>query len=88
MASAKALANFAKENEAFSLKAGLYEGSILDRSELEALAKLPPKEELYGKLLGLLSAPATRSVQVLNGPGAALARLLEAWRKQREEAGE
>jgi large subunit ribosomal protein L10 len=45
---------------------------------LETLADLPAREILQAQLLGLLLSPATRFVRLLNEPGSALARLLNA----------
>jgi hypothetical protein len=52
--------------------------SILSAQEIEALADLPSREILLAQLLGLLLAPATRLVRVLNEPASAFARLLKA----------
>jgi large subunit ribosomal protein L10 len=58
--------------------------SILSAQEIEALADLPSREVLLAQLLGLLMSPATKLVQLLNEPGALLARLLNA--KAQKEA--
>ena len=75
---AKVLKTFATEFKVAALKVGLVDRSILSAAELETIAELPAREILLGQLLGLLMAPATRLVRVLNEPGSALARLLNA----------
>jgi large subunit ribosomal protein L10 len=75
---AKVLKMFATEFKVAALKVGLVDRSILSAAELETIAELPAREILLGQLLGLLMAPATRLVRVLNEPGSALARLLNA----------
>jgi large subunit ribosomal protein L10 len=52
--------------------------NILSTAEVEALADLPSREVLQAQFLGLLLAPATRLVRVLNEPASALSRLLNA----------
>ena len=84
---AKVLVDYAKENEVFELKGGFLDGRCLDDREIGTLAKLPSLDELRGKLIGLLQAPATQLVRLLNEPGSQLARLIEARRNAMEEAG-
>jgi large subunit ribosomal protein L10 len=79
---AKILKLFAKEFKIAALKIGVVDKEILSTSDVEALAELPSREILLSQLLGLLLAPATRLVRVLNEPASAFARLLKA----REEA--
>src|SRR6266478_4722431 len=66
---AKALAKYAKDNPEFSFKAGVVEGRVISIKEIEALATMPSKEEIYSKLLFLISAPAQRLVTVMNAVG-------------------
>src|SRR5438132_13487478 len=75
---AKIWKTFAAEFKVAALKIGVIDKSILSAQEIEALADLPSREVLLAQLLGLLLAPATRLVRVLNEPGASLARLLNA----------
>ncbi len=75
---AKILKAFAAEFKIATLKIGLVDKSILSTAEVEALAELPSREVLLAKLLGLLLAPATQLVRVLNEPASAFARLLKA----------
>lgn len=63
----KILAKFAESFQALKLKVGCLDGRLLEFREIQALAKLPSKEELYAKLLGTLLATAGGLVRVLNG---------------------
>ena len=82
---AKILKLFAAEFKIAALKIGVVDKAVLSTSEVEALAELPSREILLAKLLGLMLAPATQLVRVLNEPASAFARLLKA---KGEKAGE
>ena len=73
VALAKALAKYAKEHPEFSFKAGVVEGRAITVKDIESLATMPSKEELYSKLLFLLNAPAQRLVTAMNAVGRNLA---------------
>src|SRR4051812_13140839 len=75
---AKILKSFAAEFKIAALKIGVVDKAILSTSDVEALAELPSREILLAKLLGLMLAPATQLVRVLNEPASAFARLLAA----------
>jgi large subunit ribosomal protein L10 len=70
---AKALSKYAKDNPEFKFKTGVVEGRVVSIKEIEALATMPSKEEIYSKLLFLVNAPAQRLVTVLNAIGRDLA---------------
>src|SRR6202161_1797899 len=69
VAMAKALTKYAKEVPEFTFKVGVVEGKVISIKEIEALSSMPSKEELYSKLLFLISAPAQRLVTVMNAVG-------------------
>ncbi|HEY4842659.1 MAG TPA: 50S ribosomal protein L10 [Terriglobales bacterium] len=73
VALAKALAKYVKDNPEFSFKAGIVEGRVISVKEIESLATMPSKEELYSKLLFLLNAPSQRLVTAMNAVGRNLA---------------
>src|SRR5256885_16132918 len=73
---AKALSKYAKDNPEFTFKAGVVEGRVVSIKDIESLATMPSKEEIYSKLLYLLSAPAQRLVTVINATGRDLAVVL------------
>lgn len=84
VALAKALTKYAKDNEAFSFRAGLVEGRVISVEELQALAALPTRDELFARLLGLLQAPAQRLVSVLSAPARQLAVVLGQAEKEKK----
>ena len=73
VALAKALAAWVKDNSQFTFKLGIVDGTVLDVSEVQALATMPGKEELFAKLLWLINAPAQRLATVINATGRDLA---------------
>ena len=79
---AKILDSFAEENQAFALKGAVVDGALLERAEIAKLATLPSLDELRGKLVGLLLAPATKLARLVSEPGAGLARALSARSQQ------
>ncbi|HET9400328.1 MAG TPA: 50S ribosomal protein L10 [Candidatus Acidoferrales bacterium] len=66
VALAKALTKFAKDVPAFKFRAGLVEGRVLSIAELSQLAQLPSKDELIGKIMFLINAPAQRMASALS----------------------
>jgi large subunit ribosomal protein L10 len=69
VALAKALSKYAKDNPEFSFKSGVVEGRVISINQIQALATMPSKEEIYSKLLFLMNAPAQRLVTVMNAVG-------------------
>jgi large subunit ribosomal protein L10 len=66
VALAKALTKIAKDVPAFQFKSGVVEGRVISISEIQQLANMPSKEELIGKIMFLLNAPAQRIATALN----------------------
>ena len=64
VAPAKILADFAKKVEALEIKAGVVEGKVSSKEEIEALAKLPNREGLLSMLLSVLQAPVRNTALV------------------------
>ena len=75
VAPARVLADFAKDNEVFEIKAGFMEGRAMSLEEIDALSKIPSKDTLYAMLAGGLNATI-----------AGLARAIDAVREQKETA--
>src|SRR5271170_6738567 len=73
VALAKALAKYVKDNPEFTFKAGVVEGRVVTVKEIESLATMPSKEELYAKLLFMLNAPAQRLATAIGAVGRNLA---------------
>jgi len=65
VALAKALTKVTKDVPAFRFKAGVVEGRVLSIEEIQRLAQLPSKEELFSKVMFLLQAPAQRLATTL-----------------------
>ena len=73
VALAKALSKYAKDNPEYTFKAGIVDGRVIAIKDIDALASMPSKEEIYSKLLFLMSAPAQRLVTAMNAIGRELA---------------
>src|SRR5450432_3875205 len=73
VALAKALAGWVKDNSEFTFKLGIVDGKVLTVQEVGQLATMPGKEEIYAKLLFLISSPAQRLATVINATGRNLA---------------
>ena len=73
VALAKALSTWVKDNAEFTFKLGIVDGKVININEIESLAKLPGKEELFSKLLFLIQSPAQRLATVINATGRNLA---------------
>ncbi|WP_066678834.1 50S ribosomal protein L10 [Clostridium septicum] len=65
-APARVLHTFAKDHKKLELKAGIVEGTIYNKAEVEQLATIPPKEVLIAKLLGSFKAPLSNLAYLLN----------------------
>lgn len=79
IAAAKVAVDYAKKNEKFVLRGAVMSGQVLDVNGVKALAALPSLNELRGKLVGLVQAPATKIAGILQAPGGQLARVLAAY---------
>lgn len=79
VAPAKVLADFAKENDKLEILGGVMGDKVLSAAEVNALAKLPSLDQLRGKIIGVIQAPATKVAGVLQAPAGQLARLMSAY---------
>ncbi len=77
VALAKALTAYARTNPTFTFKAGLVEGRAVDVRANNDLATMPPKEEIFAKLLFLINAPAQRLASAINAVGRNLAAVVD-----------
>ena len=73
-------------NEKLEVVGGSMENTILDLDGVKSLAALPGLDELRGKLVGLISSPATKIAGVLQAPAGQLARVVSARAKQSDAA--
>jgi large subunit ribosomal protein L10 len=78
VAAAKVAVEFAKTNDKFEIVGGAMGTTMLDVNGVKALAELPSLDELRGKLVGLIQAPATKIVRTAMEPGGQLARIFAA----------
>jgi len=77
VALAKALTAYAKLNPSFTFKAGIVEGRVIDVRAIGDLAAMPPKEEIFAKVLYLIQAPAQRLAGALDAVGRSLAVVVD-----------
>jgi large subunit ribosomal protein L10 len=82
VALAKALTTYAKDNPAFTFKAGFVEGRAVDISGIQNLASMPSKEELIAKIMFLINSGAQRIAVALNGVSRNLAVVLDQARQE------
>ena len=88
VALAKALSNWVKDNAEFTFKLGIVDGKVINVQEIQSLATLPGKEELFSKLLFLINSPAQRLATVINATGRNLAVVVnQAVEQNKFEAG-
>ena len=78
VAAAKVLVEYAKGNDKLTIVGGSMDGKSLDKAGVEALAKLPSLDELRGKLVGILQAPAAKIARVAQAPAGKVALVIEA----------
>ncbi len=88
VALAKALSDWVKENAEFTFKLGIVDGKVINVEEVQALATMPGKEEIFAKLLFLINAPAQRLATVMAATGRDLAVVInQAVEKEKFAAG-
>lgn len=78
VAPAKILSKYAKEIEAFELKAGVLDGKLLSVAEIGALADLPSREELLARMLSTMNAPVSNFVGTMAAIPRSLVQVLNA----------
>ncbi len=83
VAPAKAIKTFSDATKKVEVKAAWIDGKLVDNAQVQALAALPPKQELLARLVGTLSSPLSGLVRVLSGNQSGLVRVLNAIREQK-----
>lgn len=78
VSAAKVLASFSKKNDKVRIVGGTLGAKALSIEEVQALAKLPSRDELRAQLVGTLQAPITGFVRTLSGNLSGLVRVLQA----------
>jgi large subunit ribosomal protein L10 len=79
IAASKVAVAYAKDNEKLVILGGAVGATALDVNGVKALATLPSLDELRGKIVGLLVAPATKIAGVVQAPAGQLARVIGAY---------
>lgn len=82
VAAAKVSIKFANTNDKFKIVGGLLNGRLLNAKDIETLSKLPSLDQLRGKIIGMISTPATRIAGILQAPAGQLARVFSAYGKK------
>ena len=77
-AAAKAVREFAKSNENLQIKGGLMEGAAVSAAEVEAIASLPSREELYAHIAAAINGVAQGLATAINGVPRGLAQVAKA----------
>jgi hypothetical protein len=84
-AAARLFKDFAKDNEAFEVKALAVSGQMLGADQLDVLAKLPTRDQALSMLMSVMKAPVTKLAQTMNEVPGKLVRTLAAVRDQKEQ---
>ncbi len=82
VAPARVLAKFAKESPELKIMLAASDGRLWGSAEIQAWVALPSLEELRGKILGLMQAPASGLARLMGTPGTQVARVLQARSQQ------
>lgn len=75
---AKAISEFAKANEKLVILGGVMDGKAIGAEVIKELASLPSVDELRAKIIGLLTAAASKIVRTIKEPSARVARVIAA----------
>jgi large subunit ribosomal protein L10 len=86
VAAPKVASDFAKTNEKLVIIGGSMGTTALDANGVKALASLPSLDELRGRIVGMISTPATRIAQIVNAPAGQVARVIGAYARKEETA--
>jgi len=78
VAPAKVAVSFEKKFDKFKIIGGAYDGEKIDLNKINFLATLPSMDELRGKIVGLISAPAQKISSIVKEPAGQIARLVSA----------
>lgn len=79
VAAAKGVVEFAKKNDNLKIIGAVVNNQLLSPKEIDKLSKLPSLDELRGKIIGLIQAPASKLASVLQAPAGGLARVVGAY---------
>lgn len=85
LAPARLLLSFIKKYDKGAMKAGLVDGMVVRKDEIEAISKLPGKQELYAQVATILNAPLVKLAQTVNALPLKFVRTVDAVREKREK---
>lgn len=85
---AKALVDYAKEDEKVTLRGGFLGDEFMSVEQIEALAKLPSLDQLRAQILGLIDGPARNVASVLASGVRQVVNVVDAYAKSEEGAAE
>jgi large subunit ribosomal protein L10 len=83
-AAAKAIADFGRATQLLAFKGGLMDGAAVDVEQIRALSRLPPRQLLYGQLVGVVASPVSGLVRSLGALLGGLAVALGQVRRKME----
>ena len=86
IAALKVLYGFRSKNKVLEIRAGSIDGELAGPEQLEALSKLPSRQELLGIFAGTLAAPVSSFAAVLNNIAGQFVQVLDAIRRKKEES--
>ncbi len=86
VAAAKVVEDFAKANSKFEILGGNMGGTLLDRAGVEAVSKMPSREELIASIVGCIGAPASNIAGAIGAPASNIASILKTIEEKAEAA--
>jgi len=86
VAAAKVCEDFAKDNKKFEILGGTMGGTVLDRAGVEAVSKMPSREELIASIVGCIGAPASNIAGAIGAPASNIAGILSTLIEKAEAA--
>ena len=86
VAAAKAAQSYAKDNKKFEILGGAMGGNALDAAGVEAVSKLPSREELISTIAGMIGAPASNIAGAIGAPASNIASILSTIEERAEAA--
>ena len=86
MAAAKVAEGFAKDNRKLEILGGSMSGTFLDRAGVEAVSKMPSRDELIATIAGMLGAPASNIAGAVGAPASNIASILSTIEEKAEAA--
>jgi large subunit ribosomal protein L10 len=86
VAAAKVAEDYAKENKKFSILGGAMGENALDRAGVEAVSKMPSREELIASIVGCIGAPASNIAGAIGAPASNIASILSSIEEKAEAA--